>query len=80
MYYLANHPADESGDEFERRKSLMSAGEPGHPFPAKEGDAPCEAGPDPSLPTTWMEGSGPVSRSHRRAGGELARLDWQEET
>ena len=33
------------------------------PPPANEGDITGDTGPDPSLTTTWMEGSGPVSRS-----------------
>ena len=30
------------------------------PPPADEGSVVTVTGPDPSLPTTWMEGSGPV--------------------
>ena len=30
------------------------------PPPAAEGEIVSDTGPDPSLPTTWMEGSGPV--------------------
>ncbi len=44
------------------------------PPPADEGETAGEAAPDPSLPTTWMEGSGPVSRSPGRAGGRVASL------
>jgi hypothetical protein len=45
---------------FRARKPLDLRGTAGHPAPADEGDDRSDTGPDPSLPTTWMEGSGPV--------------------
>ena len=47
----------ESGSPSFRREELAT------PPPADEGDIEGEAASDPSLPTTWMEGSGPVSWS-----------------
>ena len=47
----------------DRRSPCFDTEELAIPPPVNEGDVESDTGPDPSLPTTWMEGSGPVAMS-----------------
>src|SRR5882724_11442814 len=51
------------------RSPLVDTEELATPPPVDEGDVVSETGPDPSLPTTWLEGSGPVALSPLKDGG-----------